>query len=159
MKIREILQIELWSKRTSRKILAGIGVVIVAVFVWAAVEQYWLTPGEHNAGNVALSEIDLLQSMESASNGDFYARADEAEGKVEIARLAARTTRDKNIAFDLSGYLLLTRMHRDDLARRERLKKRNDPRLNSDLESDKDLDSQSEETRQLMRSLLHRALD
>ena len=163
MKIREILQIELWSKRTSRKILVWFGIVfgtLVAVLgTWYLVETHWLTPGERIAGRVALVEIDALQMMGSASDENFYSKANEAEGKVEIARLTSRTTREKDVAFSLSGYLLLTRMHRDDLVRREQLRKRHEPRLDSELESDKDMDSQGEETRKLMRSILHRALD
>jgi hypothetical protein len=61
MKIRELLQTELWSKRTSRRILVGIGILVVGFFFWCAIEQYVLTPGERSAARAALVKVDELQ--------------------------------------------------------------------------------------------------
>ena len=65
MKVRELFQIELWSKITSRKICIGIGIVIVGLFSWCEVEKYWLTPGERDAGWTALAQIEELENSKS----------------------------------------------------------------------------------------------
>jgi len=108
MNLRELLKTELWSKRTSRKILVWLGIVIAGFFVCCAIEQYWTTPGEHKAARAALAQIDALQNLEFVSDEDFSARDKQAERQVDIARNAAWTERDKILAMDLSAYLGLT---------------------------------------------------
>jgi len=105
MKIREILQIEIWSKRTSRKILVGIGIVVslltLGLFAWYEVECHWLTKGERIAASVALQRIDLLQGSDSLSDEEFKVRNDQVNSAVDAAEIAARTTKDELIAADL----------------------------------------------------------
>ena len=79
MKVRELLHIDLWSKRTSRKVFVGIGIVFVIVYAGNAalsvVERHWLTPGERSAARAALLQIDELQNLVQSSDQDFSTKA------------------------------------------------------------------------------------
>src|ERR1700693_230571 len=105
MKIREILQIELWSKRTSRKILVGLGVVVAVLalgfFALYEVESHWLTKGERIAAGVALQRIDALQSTDSLSDEEFRIRNDAVTSAVDTAEMTAKTSKDELVAVDL----------------------------------------------------------
>jgi hypothetical protein len=105
MNIRELLQIELWSKRTSRKILFVFGVVFAAsafgFFTWFEVEVHWLTNGERAAAKVAFQRIDALQHADPMSNEEFKIRSDEVDTAVSAAENAARTKKDESISVEL----------------------------------------------------------
>jgi hypothetical protein len=109
MKVRELLQIELWSKRTSRRILVGFGIVFglvaVGLGVLFAIERYWLTRGERNAAKVALVQIEALQSCVSCGDQEFDARDKQVEQSVEIASQAGLTDRDEGVSRSLLVYL------------------------------------------------------
>ncbi|MGD1063981.1 MAG: hypothetical protein ABR860_12035 [Terracidiphilus sp.] len=112
MTIRELLQIELWSKRTTRKILVGIGIVVAGYFAWAAVDEHWISPGEHRAGSEALVQIETLRKIDPEKDKDFELGVQQVRQKIEAAKKAAWTTRDTFLALDLSGYLLMTEIDR-----------------------------------------------
>jgi hypothetical protein len=118
MKIRELLQIKLWSKRTSWKICIGIGVfygvVLLAVAAHDAIQRYWLSPGERRAARTALMHIDALQDVGTVSDADFDASEKQAERDVNIARNTAWTMRDSYVSWALSAYFLATKMERND---------------------------------------------
>ena len=159
MKIHELLQIEIWSKRTTRRILVGLGIVIAGFFAWAAVEQYWLTSGERDAAKAALAQIDGLQDFTSLSDQDFDARVKQAEAKVETAKHAAVTQRDEGLAFDLEVYLGETRIDRDQIRWALIFREKHLPVGGSRTEFGKKLDLSGTELRTLTRLELHRALD
>jgi hypothetical protein len=92
MGIREILQTEIWSKETSRKILArvwkiakyagiSIGIAFAAFVLFGFVWAHWLTTKERNAGKAALAQIEVLQNFDSASDAEFDAQAKQAKEK------------------------------------------------------------------------------
>jgi hypothetical protein len=114
MKIRELLQTEIWSKRTSRKILVGFGVVIVGVFIWKGLDGYWITPPERNAARVALAEIDRLQNSSGMGDAEYDAGTREAKEKVSAVERAAWTSRDKLVAVSLLSYLTETDLLRSE---------------------------------------------
>ncbi len=75
MNVRELLQTEIWSKETSRKILRRTwrivrpvavvsGILVLLLAVVFAVEWYWLTSGERKAGRTALAKIEELEQLE-----------------------------------------------------------------------------------------------
>jgi hypothetical protein len=126
MKIRELLQTEIWSKETTRKIIrriwkflkpagAVLGVLALLLGVLFAVEWYWLTGGERKAGKEALAKIEevqtLLMGADDRSNQDviWVTRFDTAErnarAAVDTAERNAWTIRDRQVAVELSGYL------------------------------------------------------
>jgi|ERR1035438_2289801 hypothetical protein len=119
MKIRELLQIDLRSKRTTRNFLVGFGFVCaiaaVGFVVLCVVELYWLTPGECLAAREALVQVDALQNLDSTNNQDFVAKSKLAEGKVKIAVQAALTVRDEKISSALDAYLIMTVSNRYDV--------------------------------------------
>jgi hypothetical protein len=121
MNVRELLQAEIWSKRTTRKILAGIGIVFAGYFAWAATDGYWISPGEHRAGREALVQIEMLKKTDPEKDKDFELAAQQAEQKVETAKKAAWTTRDGFLTLDLSMYLLMTEVDRKAPVIREKL--------------------------------------
>ena len=112
MKVRELLQIEIWSKRTSWKILVWLGIVlgvlVVVLGVVLAVEALWLTSGERKVASAALAEIDAMQNLVQVGGNDFEARDQRAKEMVEAADRASWTIRDRQVAFDLSFYLTET---------------------------------------------------
>ena len=118
MKIRELFQTELWSKRTTRKVLVGFAVLIAALFIvfgtWYEVEWHWITPGERSTAKAALVEIDLLQNAESMNGKEFDSQEQKAQLKFDAARDSIRTHRDKEIVVVLSTYFILTTSPWDD---------------------------------------------
>jgi hypothetical protein len=110
MKIRELLQTEIWSNRTSRKILVWLGIVccsiVVCLYSWREVELHWLTSGERVAAKDALREIDALQDASSLSDQEFKERSKQAEAKVKLAGATAITYRDNFIQMKLGFYLV-----------------------------------------------------
>ena len=136
MKVRELLQIEIWSKRTSRKILVWFGVVLAVVVVgyvfWGVLSWYWLTPGERNAARAALVQFDALQDSGSLSDEEFSARAKQAERSMDNAFRAAWTTRDRMIFFKLEGYQLDIVVKRWQMRRQELSQQRKTSLTDSD---------------------------
>jgi hypothetical protein len=123
MKIRELLQTEIWSKRTSRKILVGSGIVfglfLVCFAVWYEAEIHWLTSGERDAARVALKEIDALQDADSLNDQEFRDRSELAEAKVKLAEEAAATYRDNFIQMKLGLYLVSVETERWKIERQK----------------------------------------
>jgi hypothetical protein len=159
MKVREILQIEIWSKETSRKILVGFGVIVVGLVSWHLLDVHWITPVERSAARAALLQIDALQNLGSISDEDFKARAKQAEGEVETAKRAAWTSRDKVIYSVLYAYVSGIELQRDRVQVRKLEEQRHILLPNSDREFEEKLDSSGKEGTQFVRSVLHRALD
>jgi multidrug resistance efflux pump len=153
------LQTEIWSKRTSRKILIGFGVAVSFLGVWCAVERYWLTPREHKSAKVALAQIDEIQDFASLSDQDFEAREKQAEQKVEVAKHAALTQRDELIALSLDLYLNDTKDDRDEVRRALLDWERHIPIEGSRTEFGKKLDLTGTEMKTLIRQTLHKELD
>jgi hypothetical protein len=112
MIIRDLLQIEIWSKRTSRKILIGLGIVVillvVGVVVLNALDERWITPPERKAGRAALAQIEVLQNFDQMSDSEYDAGALQAKQKINTAEQAAWTAQDKRIALMLLGYFTST---------------------------------------------------
>lgn len=102
MNLRQALQTELWSKRTTRKILVGlaafIGVVLIVFGIRYEVEVHWLTDGERLAARIALQRIDAFPNVDSISDEEFNTLNDEVDSAVEAAGVAARTSKDQMIA-------------------------------------------------------------
>jgi hypothetical protein len=112
MKIRELLQKEIWSKRTSRKILIGFGIVVVLLVVGFVVlntlDERWITPPERKAGRAALAQIEVLQNFDQMSDSEYDAGALQAKQKIDRAEQTALTAQDKRIALMLLGYFVST---------------------------------------------------
>ena len=121
MKFRELLQTEIWSKRTTRKIFVAIGMVFAGYFACAAVEEHWISPAEHKAGREALAQIEALKKIDPEKDKDFELGVQQAQQKIETARTVAWTTRDSFLTLDLSMYLLMTEVDRKAPAMREKL--------------------------------------
>ena len=157
MKVRELLQKEIWSKRTSQRILRVIGIVGAVVGVVCVVgnglDTYWMTPPERSAGRSALAEIDVLQNFRGMSDTDYDAGVKRAKAKVDAANQVAITSRDDAIASVLSGYLFLVN--------NERFNQKMDLRRNGrETEQPQQTTSVSLKMgRDYLRDVLHKALD
>jgi hypothetical protein len=114
MKVRELLQTEVWSKRTSRNICwSFLGFVVVGLICAYAAERFWITPGVQNESRIALAGIDQLQNSDSLSDQDFGISVRQVEKEIDVVLGNARTDRDVGVTFQLSKYLqtvLLERM-------------------------------------------------
>jgi hypothetical protein len=108
MKIRELLQGEHWSKRMTRRVFVGLGVFLGAAVVgfalWSVVDRNWIASGERSAARVALRKLDALQDAGFLNDKEFDVWAKLAARRVDDARQAARTTRDRKIVAELMRY-------------------------------------------------------
>ena len=107
MKIPELLQIELWSKRTSRRLFVGIGIVFVVAFVGvgalSAIGKHWLTPGERKAAKIALQQIEELPKGNSASYDELFAMHKTERKAIAIAEAEAVTEKDHTTVMQLEA--------------------------------------------------------
>ena len=169
MKVRELLQIEIWSKETSRRILAWtrkilvrlgvvLGVLVVVIGVILAIEMSWLTSGERKVAGAALVEIDAMQNLVSASDGEFEARDKQAKEAIEAAERAAWTIRDKGAVSDLSYYLFETEEGRRETEFRINMQQRKFHETSEQLELVKKSDELNAEIRRESRSEVLKAL-
>jgi hypothetical protein len=112
MTIRELLQIEIWSKRTSRRILIGLGIVtaivVIGFVLWNTLNERFITPSERKAASAALAQIETLQDFNRMSDAEYDAGALQAKQEMDRAEQAAWTSQDKRIAFLLLGYFEMT---------------------------------------------------
>jgi hypothetical protein len=163
MKIRELLQTEIWSKRTTRKILVRsgsvLGVVVVVFAIWLAVEWYWFTPGERKSSRAAIAQIDSMQALEPMSQPQFDSMAREAKEKVEGAKQAAWTIRDKDVAYALEAYLFLTTTEQECLQRRREIELKYPSLALSDVETAQEITTANRQARGTVRITLHSYLD
>ena len=110
MKIRELLRYEIWSKRTSRKLLVGSAVLFVSLavgfFAWYEIEIHWLTHAERNAVRGALIQIDSLESSDTMTWQGYEARSKQVEASVSAAKDAAITLRDNYVQMRLTLYMM-----------------------------------------------------
>jgi hypothetical protein len=116
MKIRELLQTEIWNRRTTRKILVGFGIVFgvaaIGLGILYAVEVNWLTAGERNAAKAALTQIDALQDAGPLSDAEFKVRQEQTDAKVKAAQDAAETLKDDSTQETLFWYLAAVELER-----------------------------------------------
>lgn len=161
MNFRELLQYEIWSEETSRKILLGIAIGIAIILAIAAAEMFWVTPGERALGSAVLAQIDGLQRLDPES-GQFDSESKNDEKMVALAARAAFTVRDRRIASSLAGYLMIVELEPGDLKVRrsmEQFEKTHPGKVHSDPAFDAERDAENIEVRRYLSSTLHSALD
>jgi hypothetical protein len=113
MKIRDLLQTELWSKRTTWLLLAGVVALIgLGQLGWYTLERFYISPAERDAAREALGEIDRLQASGSLTDEAFATVARLAEVKIRSADRLGWTDRDIGVNFLLSDYLNAIRVGR-----------------------------------------------
>jgi hypothetical protein len=154
MTIRELLQTEIWSKRTSRKILIGLGIVSVGFVIWFVADRELITPRERTVAKVALEQIEALQSFNQLSDGEYKTKYQLAEGTVDAASQRALTSRDKLIAATLFFYLGVIDFERSE----ERLKLKF-PHYRNDGRRDLEIQEHLKDARSQLRQGLHKTLD
>lgn len=163
MKFRELLQTELWSRGTSRRIFVVSAVVLAVLFLGLCIlneaNRSWLTPGERTAAKAALVQLDALQDSGSLSNSDFSAMAKQVGRKVDDARRAAWTTRDRMVVVKLMDYQLGIVVKRMQVERRETSESRKDSSADFNRKLDELMKSSRIDGSGLDRSELHRELD
>jgi hypothetical protein len=105
MKVRELLQFEIWSKQTTQGIFLGFGIVALSLLVtlglWYEVDLHWLTKGERDAARLALQRVDELQAV-VALDDEYKARDDKANAALKAAEDVAKTDKDDSIHMNLS---------------------------------------------------------
>jgi hypothetical protein len=107
---RELMKYELWSKRTTRKILSVICVIFVVLFLgffgWRELSMHWLTKDERAVAKIALQRIDALHAAESLSDQEFESRRNEADSAVDSSEKAVMTRKDEIINVELTMCLM-----------------------------------------------------
>ena len=162
MKICELLQIEILSKRTIRKILVVFGIAFAVLFLTAGVlyeaEMHRLTPGERSAAKAALVEIDALQNAETMNGEEFDLAEKKARQRFQAARDAQRSYRDLEVGAALSTYFILT-TYRWDEARYELEFPVSSSEIDANRKSEIEHRQSNIEMRKRLRSALHKELD
>jgi hypothetical protein len=173
MKIRELLQIEIWSKETTRKILRRIwkvtkpvalvfGVLVLLLGIIFAVEWYWLTNGERKAGKAALAKVEELEQLEKNSGDGFDAMNRQAKTSTAVAEQSAWTLRDRRTAGLLEFYRWDLESEHESRVRemegRAILAERH-LQWPSNPELEKELRDSQERAFSSIRSMLHKELD
>jgi hypothetical protein len=120
MTLREFLQVEIWSKKTTRRIYVVfgmaflvLGTILLAIVLWQEVSGHWLMAAERKAGMTALKEVDALQSFAGMSDEQYGTEEKQAATDVQRSDQVARTSRDKDVAELLYVYLSLTNDDRE----------------------------------------------
>jgi len=121
MTLREVLQIEIWSKRTTRKMMSVFGSLVVVLVVLYVIEFWWLTPPERKAARVALAKVDGLQKFGEMTDEEYGWHYQEAEAKIQAAEKASWTERDESTVVVLSNYLMFTDFRRSQEKSAEKL--------------------------------------
>jgi hypothetical protein len=163
MKIRELLQTEIWSKRTTRWILVGIvvgyGLILLGGLAWNQVELHWLTPGERSAARLALGQIEALQNDGSLSDPEFETRVSQVQAQVKAASDAAKTYRDHFVEMRLGSYFVSVTWERRKI-RREYLAAQGHPSTGKpNREFEEKIDATMKSWRNTDRLALHKELD
>jgi hypothetical protein len=155
MTLRELLQIELWSKRTTVKIIVISAVVPILGFgFWRTYDRYWITSGVREQGRKALAQIDELQKLSTSCDADFKAKEESADRELKIADQKEHTFRDITVLFQLMDYFESTRLKHLRICNQDRfgaIEKRH-----PDL---KNLDDQMLSSEDQLRQRLHSELD
>jgi hypothetical protein len=173
MTLREILQTELWSKQTTRKMLSGLwrvlkpvvvvlGSAAVLLLLVYEVESHWLTKGEREAGRVALERAEKLESLCYCRCEQFAATNEEAKKAIEDARSKAWTLRDRGLVDWLELYRWDVDMENGADMREARITKFQVERhlqLHPDPESEEKLRALSSEEHRILRDELRKMLD
>ncbi len=162
MNLRKLLQTELWSKRTTRKILVIFGIVFaIAAVLYGGLygfERFWLSSGERETGRALLAEIDALQSVAPDSQ-EFEAGVQKAKKQLELVKDAGITLRCDHVAFLLEVYLSDTEMKRSDLEMKKVRQDRHIQVSEADLQRQAKIDSLIAEMNRHVVSVLHKVLD
>jgi hypothetical protein len=103
MTLRKLLQIEIWSKRTTRRIWFFLLVCIVVFFVWKLIDANWLTQKERVVARNALHRIEILNDANSSDVEALKREHQEVETAIQNAEAVAVTQRDKLISMDLTA--------------------------------------------------------
>jgi Tfp pilus assembly protein PilE len=116
MKIRELLQTEIWSKDASRKVLFGLIVAtVIAVIGWKAWQSYqynWLSTGERSKARAALQQIENFRKVDSEDYRDLEAGYQPVKKAIAEAESAAVTERDEITVMRLEACDLETTRNR-----------------------------------------------
>jgi hypothetical protein len=133
--VRGLLRYEIWSNRTTRRVLgpvwkflklAAIAWVVTAVLAGLVVafEFYWLTGGERRAGTAALVSIEQLEGLIDCDCAQFLTDYGVAKAKVDLAKQEAWTFRDHLVVTNLEFYLFEAGSFRADDQRRAQMQMR-----------------------------------
>jgi hypothetical protein len=155
MNARELLECELWSKRTTWKILVVLILVLLLGYgIWQGYERYRISPGVRESGKAALAQIDALQELStSCENASFRANAESADRKIRIANQKVHTLRDIDVMRQLSDYSESVRMRHVLICRQSSI-----GRLEGGSPS-RDLDDRMLSRGAQLRQKLHKELD
>jgi hypothetical protein len=171
MTLRGLLQHELWSKQTSRTVLARtlrvlkwagivIGILVAAIGIAVTAELRWLTSGERSSAKEALSSMDSLQDFGAVTDSDFDAGLAQARVKVDRAQESAWTLRDYAVASSLFDYWVETKASRNEKQEMERARRDLSPsELGPRSFLRRDPNQAGADLRGAIRSTLHQQLD
>ncbi len=163
MSFREILKTELWSERTSRRILLVLGFVVVLIFavneIRGLVNAYWLTHRERQMARIALQQIDSLQGADSLSDEDFNNRVQQVQVRIDEAEKAAWTTRDTITAMGLGMCLVPYESKRIATIRVRLAQEGQTKKAVAEAEEDRLSKMSSEQQSRMLCDMLHKDLD
>jgi hypothetical protein len=167
MEIRELLQIEIWSKKTTWRILVVFGVVFAIAVAGCAtayeIERRWLTQGERSAAKATLAQIDALEDAGPLSDEEFDVRDKRAEAKVRAAKDVAKTLKDNSTQEMLFWYLAGVELERSKIQFKKRIEELVQQgrirRRDTNEENETMIDALLSNLKRARRAALHKELD
>jgi len=102
MTLRDVLQIEIWSKRTTRRLMSGFLVVFGLWMLWGvgwAVWGSWVTPFEKRAIRNALTETAKVRQFRGDESDAYRAQVAKARSAVEVCRKREISSYDEQIVW------------------------------------------------------------
>jgi hypothetical protein len=163
MSFREILKTEIWSERTSKRILLILGFVVVLIFagneIRGLINAYWLTNHERQVARIALKQIDSLQNADSLSDAEFQSRINQAQTRIDDAENAAWTTRDTATAMGLGMCLMPYEAKRIEMNRARLVQEGRIKKELAETENDQVSRISSEQTSHMLCNIVRKDLD
>jgi hypothetical protein len=119
--VREWMQTEVWSTRTSKKIVLSGLILLLVAFGVLLIFEHWSNPWEHQAAKAMLKHAEMVRSARSE---DFSREVEAAKASEDLAERRAWTNRDQQVEAVVSGVIVAAEICRKSeldsiMARRE----------------------------------------
>jgi hypothetical protein len=108
--VREILQTEIWSSRTTKKIVVIVLVLLVFGGAISFLDEYWMNPSEHRAAEEMFKRAEMVRT---ASRDDIAEKLAIAKESEDIAEKKVWTFRDQYVEFVVSDLIAPAKACRD----------------------------------------------
>ena len=100
--VREWMQTEVWSTRTSKRIVVSVLVFVVIAYGALFIFRHWSNPWERQAAKAMLQHAE---SIRSARSEDFSREVEAGKASEDVAERRVWTLRDEQVETEVSGLI------------------------------------------------------